>query len=389
MDAAQRPAAVPRRVVRPDLRAAPRGGHRRAAAPDGQGAQPDPALHPRPRPRPADVAGPAGRPGARDRGRADQRPDPAQHPALRLVAGRGVGPRRGRGGLARPAGARHLPAEGADRAPRGAVPLRARVHPRRAAGLDGLPAPRLGDLGGGRRARRHAPAWATAAASCWARPAPRRGARWRGTRGWPRRSGARPGLTAVVGGLGSRQVVPDRADRLQDAARRRPLDGARPVRAAGGADPPARARAVLPAHQPAARRPRHPQPLPGGGRAAGDHFARRGRARAGVAAGALAGRGDPAPAGARRAHRPAALRRRPAAAHPDRAAARRPRGRRRAGPAPRPGHRHAAPARPRRRGARRRGRRLPRGASRAAAGRAAVPGRPAATTPGRPTATTG
>ena len=70
---------------------APRGGRRRAAAPDGQGAQPDPALHARPRPRPADVAGPAGRPGARGRGRADQRADPAQHPALRLVADRGVG----------------------------------------------------------------------------------------------------------------------------------------------------------------------------------------------------------------------------------------------------------------------------------------------------------
>ena len=55
----------------------------------------------------------------------------------------------------RAAGARALPAEGADRAPRGAVPLRPRVHPRRAAGVDGLPPPRLGDVGGRRRARRH------------------------------------------------------------------------------------------------------------------------------------------------------------------------------------------------------------------------------------------
>ena len=233
VDAAQRPAAVPRRVVRPGLRAAPRGGHRRAAAPDGQGAQPDPALHARPRPRSADVAGPAGGPGARGRGRADQRADPAQHPALRLVAGRGVGPRRGRGGLARPAGARDLPAEGADRAPRGAVPLRARVHPRRAAGVDGLPAPRLGDVGGGRRARRHGqrgrPPRHHAGGDLHRDPAP-------GGVGPVARPGGPARVRAHRGGRrpGFGQVVPHRADRLQDAARGRPLDGARPVRAAGG-----------------------------------------------------------------------------------------------------------------------------------------------------------
>ena len=114
------------------------------------------------------------------------------------------------------------------------------------------------------------------------------------------------GLTAVVGGLGSRQVVPHRADRLQDAAGRRALDGARPVRAAGRAHPAARAGPVLPAHQPAARRPGHPQPVPGGGRAAAGALRRRGRPGAGLAPGARAGRGHPAPAGARRAHRAAA-----------------------------------------------------------------------------------
>ncbi len=165
VDAALRPAAVPGGVVGADLRPAARGGGRRAAAPDGQGAQPDPALHPRPRPRPADVAGPAGRPGAGGRGRAHQRAHPAQHPALRLVADRRVGQGRGGGDQPGPAGARRLPAEGADRAPRGAVPLRPRVHPRRAARVHGLPAARLGHLGGVRRAGRHRVASATGAAS--------------------------------------------------------------------------------------------------------------------------------------------------------------------------------------------------------------------------------
>ena len=290
--------------------------------------------------------------------------------------------------IARAAGARDLPAEGADRAPRGAVPLRPRVHPRRAAGVDGLPPPRLGDVGGRRRSRRHRE-----------RGRPARDHAGRDLHGDPPPGGlgpvARPGDPARVrpdgrgrrAGLG--QVVPDRADRLQDAAGGRPLDGARPVRPAGGADPAAGARPVLPAHQPAAGRAGHPQPVPGGGRAAGRALRGRGRARAGVAPGAVAGRGHPSPAGARRAHRAAALRRRAAAAHPDRAAARRARGRRRGRPAPRPGHRRAAPARPRRRGARGRGRRLPGRAARAAAGRAAVPGHLARTTRGRPTATTG
>ncbi len=57
---------------------------------------------------------------------------------------------------------------------------------------------------------------------------------------------------------------------------------------------------------------------------------RRGGPGARVAAGALAGRGHPPQARARRPHRAAALRRRPPPAHPDRAAARRARGRRRA-----------------------------------------------------------
>jgi hypothetical protein len=93
-----------------------------------------------------------------------------------------------------------------------------RVHPRRAAGVDGLPAPRLGDVGGGRRARRH------------------------GQRGRPPRHHAggdlhgdaapggvgpvaRPGGPARVRAHRGRrrpgfgQVVPHRADRLQDAAR--------------------------------------------------------------------------------------------------------------------------------------------------------------------------
>ncbi len=155
VDAALRPAAVPRGVVGADLRAAPRGGGGRAAAPDGQGAQPDPALHPRPRPRPADVAGAPGRPGSGGRGRADQRPHPAQHPALRLVAGGRRGQGRGGGSQPRAAGARRLPAEGADGAPGGAVPLRARVHPGRAAGVHGLSAAGLGHLGRGRCARGH------------------------------------------------------------------------------------------------------------------------------------------------------------------------------------------------------------------------------------------
>ena len=193
------------------------------------------------------------------------------------------------------------------------------------------------------------------------------------------------GLTAIVGGLGSGKSFLTGLDRLQDAARRRALDGARPVRPAGRAHPAARAGPVLPAHQPAAGRSRHPQPVPGGGRAAPGALRRRGGRRAGLAPGALAGRRHPPPAGARRALRAAALRRRPAAAHPDRAAARRPRGRRRRRPAPRHGHRRAAPARPRGRGARRRRRRLPGRAPRAAAGRAAVPGHlPARPVAGRP-----
>ena len=48
----------------------------------------------------------------RDRGRALRRAHAAQHPGLRVVAGRGLGPRRERGADPRPAGARPLPPEG-------------------------------------------------------------------------------------------------------------------------------------------------------------------------------------------------------------------------------------------------------------------------------------
>ena len=374
LDAAQRPAAVPRRVVRAHLRAQAGGGRRRAAAPDGQGAQPDPALHARPRPRPADVAVAPGRPGAADRGRALRRAHAAQHPGLRVVARRGLGARRGRGADPRPAGARPLPPARGHGAPRGPVRLRPRVHPRRAAGVDGLPAPRLGDLGGGGRAGR---------VGVGGRPA--RGHDRRDLHGHPPPggvgpvdgAGGAPGLGPHRGGGWSRlrQVVPHRTTRLQDAARRGPLDRARPVRPARGADQAPGARAVLAAHPPARGRPRHPQPLPGGGRAPARPLPRRGRPRQGLAPRALAGRRDPPAPRARRAHRPAALRRGAHAPHPDRAAARGARGRRRPGPRPGPGHRRAAPPRARGGGARRRRRRLPRGAPRAAPGRAAVPRR--------------
>ncbi len=182
------------------------------------------------------------------------------------------------------------------------------------------------------------------------------------------------GLTAVVGGLGSGKSFLTGLivyKTLRAGARWTVLDPSGPLAEL----------TRLPELAPFSRHinllraePGHPQPVPGGGRAAAGALRRRGGPGAGVAPGAVAGRGHPAPARARRAHRAAALRRRPAAAHPDRAAARRARGRRRAGPASRPGHRRAAPARPRRRGARRRRRRLPRRAPRAAAGRAAVPG---------------
>ena len=229
MDAALRPAAVPRGVVGAHLRPQAGGGDGRAAAADGQGPHPDPALHARPRSRPADVAGPPGRPGAGGRRRAHQRAHPAQHAALRVVAHRRRGQGRGRGAHARAAGARSLPAEGAGRAPRGAVPLRARVHPRRAARVDGLPPPRLGDVGGVRRARRHRE-----------RGRPARHHARRDLHGHPAPGGvgpvARPGGPARVGPHGRRrraglgEVVPDRSDRLQDAAGGCPLDGARPVR---------------------------------------------------------------------------------------------------------------------------------------------------------------
>ena len=138
------------------------------------------------------------------------------------------------------------------------------------------------------------------------------------------------GLTAVVGGLGSGKsfltgVIVYKTLRM--GARWTVLDPSGPLAELTRLP---ELRAVRAAHQPAPGRSRHPQPVPRGRRAAGRALRRRGGSGAGVAAGALAGRGHPAPAGARRAHRAAALRGRPAGPHPHRAAARGARGRRRA-----------------------------------------------------------
>ena len=183
------------------------------------------------------------------------------------------------------------------------------------------------------------------------------------------------GLTAVVGGLGSGQVVPHRADRLQDAARRAPLDACstRPARS------PQLTR--LPELAPFSRHINLLRADPG--------ILNPYRVVAEPRPEHFADEEDPERAWRRERSLAAATRRRlvldvltgllpfDVARLPHTRivllrAVREVGGARR--PASRPGHRRAAPARPRRRGPRRRRRRLPGGAPRAAAGRAAVPG---------------
>ena len=355
----------------------------------GKVRSPDPALHPRPRPRPADVAGPPGRSGAGDRGRAHQRAHPAQHPALRLVAHRGRGQGRGRGAHAGPS--RCSTSTGPKvpgRAPRGAVPLRARVHPRRAAGVHGLPPPRLGHVGGVGRARRHGergrPARHHDRRDVHRHPPPGRVGPVAGPGGAAR---VRPHRRRRRAGLG--QVVPHRPHRLQDAADGRPLDRARPLRPAGRAHPAPRAGPVLAAHQPA------PAPIPASSTrtawspSRGPSTSPTRRTRSGRGGGSarwprppVAGWCSTSSPGCCPSTSPACPHTRIVLLRAVREVG--------GGADRHPGlvidvlRRHAA----RRRGPRGRRRRLPGGAPRAAAGRAAVPRHQPRTTRGRPTATT-
>ncbi len=190
--AALRPARRVRGVVRADLRAPPGGGLRRAGPADEQGPLAGPPLHRRARAGAAAVAGPAGLAGAGDRRRDDLGLHRAGHPGAVVVAAGGVRADRAGRAAPGPAAAGAVQAEGRDRAPGGAVRAGAGVHPGRAAGRLGVPAPRVGRVGGGRRCRPRPRRSATGAASCSARRARRRGGRWPGTRGWPRRSATAP-----------------------------------------------------------------------------------------------------------------------------------------------------------------------------------------------------
>ena len=299
------PAAV--EVVGAHLRPAPGRGRRRAAAPDEQGALAGQALHRRARAGTAAVADPAGRAGAGDRRRDDVGLHRAGHPRPLLVAAGGVRPDRARRAAPGPAAAGAVQAEDRHRAPRGPVRAGPGVHPGRAAGVGGVHAPRLGGLGvlggpdgdrGGRRPPRH-----PARRDVHGDPAPGGLGPVDGPgdprRIRPDRDGRRPGWW---------QVVPRRRHRLQDAARRGELDDARPVRPAVAAVRPARAAPVRAADQPAQRPARHPQPVPGGRRAADRALHGRGRPRALLAPREGPGRRDATASGAGRAERCAAVR---------------------------------------------------------------------------------